>query len=90
MQVDDAILANLHDRIVDSGRDYRAWVRMNIAALNHALRGIPEERCGITCCWGSWTGPHTTDVPLVELVDLLLTINAQAYYSIEAAVPPRA
>jgi 5-methyltetrahydropteroyltriglutamate--homocysteine methyltransferase len=86
VQIDDAILANLHDRIVDSGRDYRSWVQMNIAALNHALRGIPEEQVRYHLCWGSWAGPHTTDVPLAELVDLLLTINAQAY-SIEAANP---
>lgn len=86
VQLDDAILANLHDRVVDSGRDYRKWVQMNIAALNHALRGIPQEQVRYHLCWGSWAGPHTTDVPLVELVDLLLTIDAQAY-SIEAANP---
>ena len=86
VQVDDAILANLHDVVVDSGRDYRKWVQMNVAALNHALRGIPEDRVRYHLCWGSWTGPHTTDVPLTELVDLLLTINAQGY-AIEAANP---
>jgi 5-methyltetrahydropteroyltriglutamate--homocysteine methyltransferase len=59
---------------------------MNIAALNHALRGIPEDRVRYHLCWGSWPGPHMSDVPLSELVDLLLTINAQAY-SIEAANP---
>ncbi len=86
LQVDDAILTNLHDAVVDSGRDYRKWVAMNIAALNHALRGIPEDRVRYHLCWGSWTGPHTSDVPLPELVDLLLTINAQGY-SIEGANP---
>jgi 5-methyltetrahydropteroyltriglutamate--homocysteine methyltransferase len=86
VQVDDAILANLHDAVVDSGKDYRKWVEMNIAALNHALRDIPEDRVRYHLCWGSWTGPHTSDVPLTELVDLLLTINAQGY-SIEAANP---
>jgi 5-methyltetrahydropteroyltriglutamate--homocysteine methyltransferase len=86
LQVDDAILANLHDVVVDSGRDYRKWVELNIAALNHALRGIPEDRVRYHLCWGSWTGPHTNDVPLTELVDLLLTIRAQGY-SIEAANP---
>jgi 5-methyltetrahydropteroyltriglutamate--homocysteine methyltransferase len=86
VQADDAILANLHDVVVDSGRDYRKWVQMNVEALNHALRGIPEDRVRYHLCWGSWTGPHTTDVPLSELVDLLLQINAQAY-AIEAANP---
>ncbi len=86
LQVDDAILTNLHDAVVDSGRDYRKWVEMNIAALNHALRDIPEDRVRYHLCWGSWTGPHTSDVPLSELADLLVTIDAQAY-SIEAANP---
>ena len=86
LQVDDAILANLHDAVVDSGRDYREWVELNIAALNRALRGIPEDRIRYHLCWGSWTGPHTSDVPLAELLDLLLTIKAQGY-SIEAANP---
>jgi 5-methyltetrahydropteroyltriglutamate--homocysteine methyltransferase len=86
LQVDDAILANLHDAVVDSGRDYREWVELNVAALNRALRGIPEDRVRYHLCWGSWPGPHTSDVPLTELVDLLLTIHAQGY-SIEAANP---
>jgi 5-methyltetrahydropteroyltriglutamate--homocysteine methyltransferase len=86
VQVDDAIMMNLHDPIVDAGIDYRSWVDMNIAALNHALEGIPEDRVRYHLCWGSWPGPHTTDPPLAEFVDLLLKINAQAY-SIEAANP---
>jgi len=86
VQVDDAILANMHDAVVDGGRDYREWVEMNVAALNHALRDIPEDRVRYHLCWGSWTGPHTSDVPLTELVDLLLKIDAQAY-AIEAANP---
>ncbi len=86
VQVDDAVLMNLHDQVVDSGRDFRSWVDMNIAALNHALEGIPEEQVRYHLCWGSWPGPHTTDPTLAEIVDQLLTINAQAY-SIEAANP---
>jgi 5-methyltetrahydropteroyltriglutamate--homocysteine methyltransferase len=86
VQTDDAILANLHDPVVDSGLDYRSWVDMNLRALNHALRGIPEDMVRYHLCWGSWPGPHTTDVPLAEIVDLVLKINCQAY-SIEAANP---
>lgn len=86
LQTDDAVLTNLHDAVVDSGRDYRKWVGMNVAALNHALRGIPADRVRYHLCWGSWPGPHTTDVPLAKIVDLVLQINCQAY-SIEAANP---
>jgi 5-methyltetrahydropteroyltriglutamate--homocysteine methyltransferase len=89
VQTDDAILANLYDPITDSGRDYRKWAEMNLEALNHALRGIPEDRVRYHLCWGSWPGPHTTDVPLSDLVDLLIRVNAQAY-SIEAANPRHA
>jgi 5-methyltetrahydropteroyltriglutamate--homocysteine methyltransferase len=86
VQTDDAILANLHDPIVDAGIDYRSWVDMNLRALNHGLQGIPEDRVRYHLCWGSWPGPHTTDVPLSEIVDLMLKINCQAF-SIEGANP---
>jgi 5-methyltetrahydropteroyltriglutamate--homocysteine methyltransferase len=86
VQADDAMLANMHDAVVDSGRDYRKWVEMNIEALNHALRGIPEDRVRYHLCWGSWAGPHANDVPLAEFVDILLKANVQAF-SIEAANP---
>jgi 5-methyltetrahydropteroyltriglutamate--homocysteine methyltransferase len=59
---------------------------MQIEAYNHALRGIPEDRVRYHLCWGSMNTPHTTDVPLKDIVDLILKINAQAY-SIEAANP---
>jgi 5-methyltetrahydropteroyltriglutamate--homocysteine methyltransferase len=86
VQTDDAILANLHDPIVDAGIDYRSWVDMNLRALNHALEGIPPEQVRYHLCWGSWPGPHTTDVPLAEIVDLILKVNCQGY-SIEGANP---
>jgi 5-methyltetrahydropteroyltriglutamate--homocysteine methyltransferase len=59
---------------------------MQIEAYNHALRGIPEDRVRYHLCWGSMNTPHTSDVPLKDIVDLILKINAQAY-SIEAANP---
>ncbi len=64
--------------------DYRAFTRTRIEALNHALRGIPEELVRFHCCWGSWHGPHTTDIELRDVVDLLLEIDAGSY-SFEAA-----
>jgi 5-methyltetrahydropteroyltriglutamate--homocysteine methyltransferase len=86
LQVDDAILTNLYDQVLAEGKDYRSFVAMNVEALNHALRGIPEDRVRYHLCWGSWPGPHMSDVPLADIVDLLLRINAQGY-SIEAANP---
>ena len=57
---------------------------MRVDALNHALRGIPEEKVRYHICWGSWNGPHTSDVPLKDIVGLILKVRAGAY-SIEAA-----
>ena len=54
--------------------------------LNHALEGIPQDRIRYHVCWGSWPGPHTTDVPLRKIVDLILKVNAGAYL-LEAANP---
>jgi 5-methyltetrahydropteroyltriglutamate--homocysteine methyltransferase len=50
------------------------------------LRGIPAERCRYHVCWGSWNGPHTNDVPLKDIADLILRVNVGAY-SLEMANP---
>ena len=69
-----------------SFEDYRNWLAMHQEALNHALRDIPEDRVRYHVCWGSWPGPHTTDVALKEIADLILTVRAGAYV-IEGANP---
>jgi 5-methyltetrahydropteroyltriglutamate--homocysteine methyltransferase len=89
VQLDDAILTHWWDRITDEGGDYRKWVSKQVEVINHALRGIPEEQVRYHVCWGSWPGPHTSDVPLREIADLIVKVNAQAY-SIEAANPRHA
>jgi 5-methyltetrahydropteroyltriglutamate--homocysteine methyltransferase len=88
VQIDDAWLPAMYERIVPPGspEDYRRWASMCIAALNHALRDIPEALTRYHICWGSWNGPHTADLPLKEIVDLLLTINVGGY-SVEGANP---
>src|SRR5579883_2434215 len=87
LQVDDAVLATMWLLLEDQGLEhYRKWAELRIEALNYALKGIPEDRVRYHLCWGSWNGPHTNDVPLANIVDLLLRVNAGAY-SIEAANP---
>jgi 5-methyltetrahydropteroyltriglutamate--homocysteine methyltransferase len=54
--------------------------------LNHAITGLPPERIRYHVCWGSWPGPHTTDVPLKDIVDLILSVKVGAYV-IEGANP---
>jgi 5-methyltetrahydropteroyltriglutamate--homocysteine methyltransferase len=86
LQVDDAWLPALWDRIgIGMGLEaFRARSAMRIEALNHALRNIPEDRVRYHLCWGSWHGPHAYDLELDHIVDLMLTVKAQAYL-IEAA-----
>jgi 5-methyltetrahydropteroyltriglutamate--homocysteine methyltransferase len=88
VQVDDAFLPYMHEKMVPpmSEADYRTWAQLRIDALNHALRGIPEERSRYHICWGSWNGPHAFDVPLKQIVDLLLQVKV-GHYSIEQANP---
>jgi 5-methyltetrahydropteroyltriglutamate--homocysteine methyltransferase len=88
LQLDDARFAVSYDRMVPpaSFADYRRWVELHVEVLNAALEGIPEDRVRYHVCWGSWPGPHTTDVPLRDVVDLILKVKAGAYL-IEGANP---
>jgi 5-methyltetrahydropteroyltriglutamate--homocysteine methyltransferase len=81
LQVDDAWLPALWDRIgIAMGlAAFRARSQMRIEALNHALRNIPEDKVRYHLCWGSWHGPHAYDLELDHIVDLVLTVKAQAY-----------
>jgi 5-methyltetrahydropteroyltriglutamate--homocysteine methyltransferase len=85
LQIDDAVLANMYDELVQHGTQrYRDWAELRIDALNHALRGIPEDRVRYHVCFGSWHAPHMADAPLEAIVDLILRVPAGAY-SIEGA-----
>jgi 5-methyltetrahydropteroyltriglutamate--homocysteine methyltransferase len=88
VQLDDARTAVAYDRMVPpaSLSDYRRWVERHVEVLNHALDGIPQDRVRYHVCWGSWPGPHTTDVPLRDIADLILKVRAGAY-AIEGANP---
>jgi 5-methyltetrahydropteroyltriglutamate--homocysteine methyltransferase len=60
-----------------------------VEALNHALRGIPPDRVRFHICWGNNEAPHTRDVPLRDVIDMVLKVNAGAYV-IEASNPRHA
>ena len=86
LQIDDPAIVDVYDwwfSLNDDLAGYRKWAEFQVEALNHALRGIPEDRVRYHICWGSWHGPHKTDVPLKDVVDLLIRVKAQAY-SVEA------
>ena len=85
LQIDDPSLPDNWDMIDPEPPlvEFKAFERVRIEALNHALRGLPQDRIRYHICWGSWHGPHTTDIPLGDIVDLVLAVNAGAY-SVEA------
>jgi 5-methyltetrahydropteroyltriglutamate--homocysteine methyltransferase len=88
LQLDDARAAVTYDKMVPpaSFADYRRWLELQVAAINRATEGIPTDRIRYHVCWGSWPGPHTTDVPLKDIADLVLQVRAGAYL-IEGANP---
>jgi 5-methyltetrahydropteroyltriglutamate--homocysteine methyltransferase len=88
LQLDDARAAVTYDRMVPPGSfaDYRKWLALQVDVLNEAIAGLPADRIRYHVCWGSWPGPHTTDVPLKDIVDLVLGMKVGAYV-IEGANP---
>ncbi|HLF70622.1 MAG TPA: cobalamin-independent methionine synthase II family protein [Dehalococcoidia bacterium] len=88
LQLDDPGLPDTYDMIVPTPSipDYRKFAELRVEALNHALRGLPEDQIRYHICWGSWHGPHTHDLPLKHVVDIMLRVTAGAY-SVEAANP---
>ncbi|HEY2917712.1 MAG TPA: cobalamin-independent methionine synthase II family protein [Candidatus Binatia bacterium] len=87
LQVDDPDLADawqMHPEM--SVADYRKYQEMRIDALNHGLRGLAIDRVRFHVCWGSYHGPHKYDIPLKDIVGLILKVKAGAY-SIEASNP---
>ena len=81
LQIDDPGLPDWWDMIKPEPtvEEYRKFAKLRIEAVNHALVGIPEEKVRYHLCWGSWHGPHTHDLPLEHIVDLVLAVKAQTY-----------
>lgn len=88
VQLDDARSAVTYDRMVPPGSfaDYKKWLEQQIDILNHAIEGLPQDRVRYHICWGSWPGPHTSDVPLKDIVDVVLKAKVGAFV-IEGANP---
>ena len=88
VQLDDARNAVTYDRMVPpaSFADYRRWLAAQVEIINHAIEGLPADRIRYHVCWGSWPGPHVSDVPLKDIVDLILKVKVGAYV-IEGANP---
>src|SRR5215469_4382303 len=81
LQLDDPAIAENWDQInpEPTVEEYKKFTMARVEALNHAIRGLPQDRIRFHLCWGSWHGPHTTDIPMRDIVEVMLAINAQAY-----------
>ena len=86
VQIDDPSIAENWDMInpEPTVEDYLAFTQLRVEALNYAIRDLPQEQIRFHLCWGSWHGPHTTDLPFADLAQTMLSINAGSY-SFEAA-----
>jgi 5-methyltetrahydropteroyltriglutamate--homocysteine methyltransferase len=88
VQIDDARAAVTYDRMVPPKtlKDFRDWLELHTEVLNDAIAGIPEDKIRYHVCWGSWPGPHVSDVPVRDIIDIVLKVKAGAY-SLEMANP---
>jgi 5-methyltetrahydropteroyltriglutamate--homocysteine methyltransferase len=80
LQLDDPCLAEGWDQVnpEPTVEDYRKLVTTWIDALNHAIRGLPQDRIRLHLCWGSWHGPHVTDIPIRDIVEVVLKAEVGA------------
>jgi 5-methyltetrahydropteroyltriglutamate--homocysteine methyltransferase len=81
LQIDDPAIAENFDQInpEPTAEEYRKFTMPKVEALNHALKGLPKDRIRFHLCWGSWHGPHTTDISMRDIVEVMLAIDAGAY-----------
>src|SRR5262249_2342624 len=81
LQLDDPAIAENWDMInpAPTVEEYRKLSMIRVEALNHALRGLPKDRVRFHLCWGRWHGPHVTDIPMRDIVDVMLAVDCQAY-----------
>ncbi len=87
LQIDDPDLPDGWQIYPDmSVADYREYADLRVAALNHALKGIPAEKVRLHVCWGSFHGPHQGDIGLEHIVDIIFKVAAREF-SIEASNP---
>ncbi len=86
LQLDDPAIAENWDMVnpEPTVADYKKFSMVRVEALNHAIKELPEDRIRFHLCWGSWHGPHTTDIPMRDVVEVMLAVKCRAY-SFEAA-----
>jgi 5-methyltetrahydropteroyltriglutamate--homocysteine methyltransferase len=80
LQLDDPCLAEGWDQVnpEPSIADYQKLAATWIDALNHAIRRLPKDRIRLHLCWGSWHGPHVTDIPIRDIIEVVLKADVGA------------
>jgi len=91
LQIDCPALAmGRHIQFADASvEEFRKMAELHVEALNSALAGIPPERMRLHLCWGNYEGPHHRDVPLRDIIDVVLKARPSGL-SFEAANPRHA
>jgi 5-methyltetrahydropteroyltriglutamate--homocysteine methyltransferase len=81
LQLDDPAIAENWDMInpAPTVEEYQKFTMLRVEALNHAISGLPNDRIRFHLCWGSWHGPHVTDIAMRDIVEVMLAINCRAY-----------
>jgi 5-methyltetrahydropteroyltriglutamate--homocysteine methyltransferase len=81
LQLDDPAIAENWDMInpEPTVAEYKKFSMIRVEALNHAIRGLPQDRIRFHLCWGSWHGPHVTDIAMRDIADVMLAVHAHAY-----------
>ncbi len=60
-----------------SDEEFVKVAQSHVAALNHALADVPEDRVRIHICWGNYEGPHVCDIPMARMFDTLMSAKAR-------------
>ncbi len=91
LQIDDPRLVTEYDTTDPEPAiaDYQKVASRRIDAINHAIKGLPADRIRFHVCWGSWHGPHSTDIALKHLLPLIFKLKVGGF-SVEAANPQHA
>lgn len=86
LQIDDPSFAEAWDQLVPEPTiaEYLEFTELAVEAQNYALEGIDPENVRFHLCWGSWHGPHSTDIELKHILPTLLQLNVGGF-TFEAA-----
>ncbi len=81
LQLDDPAIAENWDMVnpAPTVENYKRFSMRLVEALNHAIRDLPQDRIRFHLCWGSWHGPHVTDIPMADIIDVMLAVDAGGY-----------